>query len=291
MQDIVICGKAADSAFFEGALTQPHPKTTLRLPGALRLEGVEATDEALQALAEHAERLECDCLAVPAGLSLQNIRLFCFDLESTLIENECLNDMAAEAGVSNEVQELTRRAMAGELDFFESIRRRVALLAGQPATLIDRVVEKIHLNPGAKAVGDFCRRNGVPFYIVSGGFIEPARAVASWIGAQAVSNELVIRDGHLTGEITGPAGNEIVGALGKRRIVQGLAQLTQVSLKETLCCGDGANDIEMVRNAGLGIAYHAKPVLEAATSLRIRHTGLDTIPLLFTESWDDAEAL
>lgn len=292
MQDIVICGKAVDSTSFKDALSQLHPKTILHLPGAIRLEGVEAPDDAIEKLASLAEDAKCDCLTLPAGLSLQRIRLFCFDLESTLIENEGLNDIAAEAGVPEEVQELTRRGMAGELDFFESIRRRVALLAGQPASLIDRAIQKIRLNPGAKVVGEFARRNGIAFYIVSGGFIEMARTVASWVGATgAVSNELIVKNGRLTGEVTGPAGNEIICAAGKRRVVQGLAQLSQVSLKETLCCGDGANDIEMVRSAGLGIAYHAKPVLEAATPLRIRHTGLETIPLLFRESWDEAEVL
>lgn len=292
MHDIVICGKAADSGFFEGAIRQLQPKATLHLPGALRLEGVVASEKAIEQVAQIAHSAFCDFFVLPASLCLHDIRLFCFDMDSTLIENECINDMAAEAGVLDQMKELSRRAMAGEMGFLESLQKRVALLAGQPASLIDHSTRSVRLYPGSRQVADFARKHGIPVYIISGGFIDVARAVGNLIGASGViSNELVVKDGVLTGEVTGPAGNEIIDVFGKRRIAQVLAQLNHATLKETLCCGDGANDLEMIRCAGIGVACHAKPVLDAATKLRVHHTGIEALTLFFRESWDDAEVL
>lgn len=292
MHDIVICGKAADSGFFEGVIDQLQPKVALHLPEALRLERVTASEEVLEHIAQIAHAAFCDFFVLPAGLCLQDIRLFCFDMDSTLIENECINDMAAEAGVLDEMKELSRRAMAGEIGFLESLQKRVALLAGHPASIIDHSTRCVRLYPGSRQVADFARKHGIPFYIISGGFIDVARAVGNLIGASGViSNELVVKDGRLTGEVTGPAGNEIIDVFGKRRIAQVLAQLNRATLKETLCCGDGANDLEMVRCAGIGVACHAKPVLDVATKLRIHHTGIESLTLFFRESWDEANVL
>ena len=293
MHDIVITGAELEHELLADLIAEIHPERVLLRPSepALRLEGVERTAD-LKPLREAAERLQADFFRLPAGLSVKSFRAFFFDMDGTLIENECIDDMARAAGCLAEVEKVTRATMEGRLSFTESLEGRVAHLKGSPLSVIDHAVEAARPAHGAAELMKFAKRAGVDCYVVSGGFTAITRPVAKRLGMTgAVSNELEVRDDRLTGVVRGSAGGRILDADGKRRAVEVLAQLHGCSLKEVLCCGDGANDLEMVRAAGIGVAYHAKPVLRTAAAQQINHSGLEAVMLFFREAWRDAVPL
>lgn len=293
MLDIVLTGHDLDHQHgpLHELIAALRPQRVLYRPTepSLRLEGVEENAEGLAALAAEAERHEADYFEVRAGLSIKDFRAFFFDMDSTLIQNECIDDMAAAAGCLEEVRRMTREAMEGHWPFAENLQRRVALLKGQPESVIAHSTESVRITHGAPELMKFAARNGIQCYVVSGGFTNLTRPIAKRLGMTgAVSNELVLKDGCLTGEVRGPAGGKILDADGKRRAVEVLTQLLGASIDQALCCGDGANDLEMIQAAGLGVAFHAKPVVQAKAKLAIRHAGLEAIILLFREAWKDA---
>ena len=202
-------------------------------------------------------------------------KLLVADMDSTMITVECIDELADYAGLKAEVAEVTERAMRGELVFEEALRARVALLRGLQTEAIDRCrAERVRLTQGAGALVRTMRRNGALTILVSGGFTRFAGPVGEEIGFERiVANRLCVADGRLTGEVEVP----IVGAEAKRlalveaRLERGLVP------EETLAVGDGANDIPMLKEAGLGIAYHAKPAATAAAGARIEHGDLSAI--------------
>ncbi|HEX8582900.1 MAG TPA: phosphoserine phosphatase SerB [Allosphingosinicella sp.] len=202
-------------------------------------------------------------------------KLLVADMDSTMITVECIDELADYAGLKAEVAEVTERAMRGELVFEEALRARVALLEGLEASAIDRCrAERVRLTPGATALVRTMRRDGALTILVSGGFTRFADPVGAEIGFdRVVANRLGIENERLTGEVDVP----IVGAEAKRlalldaRIERGLAP------QETVAIGDGANDIPMLREAGLGIAYHAKAAAVAAAGARIEHGDLTSV--------------
>ena len=294
MHDIVIAGLPVGLSALRDPIGALSPRSTLlhHAQSAIRLEGVDASADDMASLRAAADAAGADCFVVPEGCSTERFRLFCFDMDSTLIENECINEMARAAGVFDEISRVTDEAMAGRLHFTERLRRRVALLAGAPISILGQAERAIRIMPGAEAVANFARRHGVSVYVISGGFSFLTRPLATRLGLSgAVSNELVLRDGRLTGEVTGPAGREIVDAVGKRRAAQILAHLLGLNLDNALCCGDGSNDIEMVTAAGLDVSFHGRAKLEAVANVRIRHNDLSAIPLLFRESWTTSRPL
>lgn len=227
-------------------------------------------------LATHASHV--DHLEVREPFIAQNLRVAVFDMDSTLIENECLDDLAHVAGVGLEVAQVTEKAMQGHYPFTQSITERALLLKGHSACLWQKVRAGIRFQKGVAAFISFLKHQGVATYIVSGGFDAIAREVAKTLGMTGfVCNHLVTRDGVFTGEVTGPAGGEILDADGKRRALEVIAMLNHASLKQCLAMGDGANDIPMITHAGMGIAYRAKPIVQAATPL---HVHLGGYPLL-----------
>ncbi len=228
----------------------------------------------------------CDTAFVPAGLSLRNFRCAFFDMDSTLIGNECIDELAALYDVKDQVAEITERSMRGELDFEHSLRERVKLLAGAPSSIIDKAAALIRPTPGAKETLALFHSFGVKTYIASGGFTQFAEIVARDYGMSGfVCNRLVIKDGKLTGETTGPAGGKVLDRAGKRRTMEVIAQVNGASLSQCIAGGDGANDLEMIGAAGFGFAYHAKPIVAQAAPYKINVGTFAVAGDWFIESW------
>jgi phosphoserine phosphatase len=199
-------------------------------------------------------------------------RLLVADMDSTIIGQECLDELAARAGVGAEVAALTERAMRGEVDFAATLRQRVALLRGQPVALLQRIFdEAVRLNPGARALVRTMRAHGAHTALVSGGFRFFTSRVAAAAGFDSFGgNEFEVRDGALTGNVAG----DVIGADAKRVRLLALQRELNLRTEETLALGDGFNDVPMLMAAGLGVAYHAKPKVRAAASARLDHADL-----------------
>ena len=212
-------------------------------------------------------------------------RLFVADMDSTIIGQECLDALAARAGVGDEVADLTRRAMEGEINFEEALRTRVRLLAGQPEMVLgETYVEDIHLSDGARTVVATLHAQGVATALVSGGFTFFTERIADAAGFDTCNgNRLAIADGVLTGEVEG----EIDGAAAKAAMLATLAEEHGVDPKDSMAAGDGANDIPMLEAAGMGIAFHAKAKAVEAAKIRIDHAGLRA--LLYVQGYSHDE--
>jgi phosphoserine phosphatase len=208
-------------------------------------------------------------------------RLLVADMDSTMISVECIDELADYAGVKAQVAEVTGRAMRGELDFEAALDARVALLKGLDAAMIDRCHdERVRLTPGARALVRTMRAHGAWCLLVSGGFSLFADRVAAALGFDAVrSNDLHVDDGLLAGTV----GRPILGAEGKRQALREAAAARGIPLADTLAVGDGANDIPMLKEAGLGIAWHAKPAAAAAADARIDANDLGAV--LFAQGY------
>jgi phosphoserine phosphatase len=211
-------------------------------------------------------------------------RLIVADFESTIIENEMLEELADFLGMRAHVAEITRRAMNGEIDFLAALSERVALLRGLPASVLDEAASRIRLVPGATALIATLRCAGVHTALVSGGFTVFAEPVAARLGFDSVvANRLDIADGKLTGALIPP----IVAGATKLETLVSLAVELGLSIEDTLAVGDGANDLPMLREAGLGIAFHAKPAVAAASRWRIDHADLTA--LLYAQGYRETE--
>ena len=196
------------------------------------------------------------------------------DMESTIIAEEMLDEMAETVGIRDRIAEITARSMAGELDFTAAIEERVRLLAGLPVAVLDRLRELMTLNPGARTLVKTMRAAGAYTVLVSGGFTHFTEAIQAACGFdESRGNRLIVTDGALSGEVARP----ILDRDAKRRTLQELAAARGLDPNSTCAVGDGANDIAMVTAAGLGVAYHAKPVLREAARVRIDHGDLTAL--------------
>jgi phosphoserine phosphatase len=258
------------------------------LGGAAGLEWVEpdrACDLLLAANAGSArvalEGLLPDVDVVVQPRAGRRKRLLVADMDSTMITVECIDELADYAGVKAEVAAVTERTMRGELDFAAALEARVALLKGLDSGVIDRChEERVKVTPGARALVRTMRAHGAYCLLVSGGFSLFADRVAAAIGFDAArANELQVAEGLLTGTV----GRPILGAEGKRQALVEAAQAQGVALADTLAVGDGANDIPMLQEAGLGIAYHAKPAAAEAADARVDANDLSAI--LFAQGY------
>ncbi|EME98183.1 putative phosphoserine phosphatase [Streptomyces mobaraensis NBRC 13819 = DSM 40847] len=247
-----------------------------------------AETEALRtALAIEAAKLGVDVAVVAAGLQRRAQRLVVMDVDSTLIQDEVIELFAAHAGCEAEVAEVTARAMRGELDFEQSLHARVALLEGLPESVVDKVRAEVRLTPGARTLIRTLKRLGFQVGVVSGGFTQVTDDLRERLGLDfASANTLEIVDGRLTGRVTG----EIVDRAGKARLLRRFAAEAGVPLSQTVAIGDGANDLDMLNAAGLGVAFNAKPVVREAAHTAVNVPFLDTVLYLLGVTREEVEA-
>jgi len=221
------------------------------------------------------------------SLSRRAKRLIVFDVDSTLIQGEVIEMLAARAGAEAAVAEVTEAAMRGELDFAESLHRRVATLAGLPAEVLEDVGEQIELTPGARTTLRTLRRLGYHCGIVSGGFRQVIDPLAHELEMDFVAaNELEIIEGKLTGRVIGP----VIDRPGKAKALRDFAQQAGVPMEQTVAVGDGANDIDMLAAAGLGVAFNAKPALREVADASLSHPYLDTVLFILGITRGEIEA-
>lgn len=201
-------------------------------------------------------------------------RLICFDMDSTLVHTECIDELAERAGVGDQVRAITESAMRGEIDFSESFRRRVALLKGLDESVMEDIARNLPYNEGLERMMKILKTVGYKTAILSGGFTYFAKYLQQKFGFDYVyANELEIVDGKLTGRYVG----DIVDGRRKAELLKLLCQFEGINLAQTVAVGDGANDLPMIGLAGLGIAYHAKPKVKATADQSISTIGLDGI--------------
>lgn len=227
-----------------------------------------------------------DVSVAPAGLARRGRRLVVMDVDSTLIRDEVIELLARHAGREAEVREVTERAMRGELDFAESLRERVAALAGLPYSVFAEVRDAVTLTPGARTLVATLTDMGLSVGVVSGGFIEVVGPLADDLGiTYAHANRLEVVDGHLTGRVDGP----IVDRATKAEKLREWAELEGLPLSRTIAIGDGANDLDMLAAAGLGIAFNAKPAVRASADTSINLPYLDAVLFLMGMSREEVE--
>ncbi|MET9066739.1 phosphoserine phosphatase SerB [Streptosporangium sandarakinum] len=224
------------------------------------------------AAAAHAHQV--DVAVQRSGLYRRAKRLIVMDVDSTLIQDEVIELLAAHAGCLPEVAKVTEEAMRGEIDFAESLRRRVALLVGLPESVFDTVRKELVLTPGARTLVRTLKRLDYRFAIVSGGFTQLTDALVEDLGIDySAANTLEVVDGVLTGRVVG----EILDRPGKARALERFAREAGIPISQTVAIGDGANDLDMLSAAGLGIAFNAKPVVREAADAAVNVPYLDSI--------------
>ncbi len=229
------------------------------------------------ALASVAIENKIDLAVEPGGLQRKSKRIVMLDMDSTLIEQEVINLLGQAAGKSSEIEAITDKAMAGDLDFKTALIERVSLLKGLDHNILSQVRDQISLTKGAKKLVDELHQQGHKVGVVSGGFIEVIEPILKSLEIDFYrANKLKIQDGVLTGEIDGP----LIDSHAKRMALEEFANQEQVRLEQTVAIGDGANDLEMIKAAGLGIAFNAKPKVAAAADTTISNQDLSTVLLL-----------
>lgn len=254
-----------------GAGCAPGAWRWLEGGGALDIEFAEHSDLARGAL--EGAFAACDVIVQP--LAGREKKLLIADMDSTMITVECIDELADYAGIKAQIAEVTERAMRGELDFSEALDARVALLKGLEESAIDRcLAERVRLSPGAETLIKTMRARGSLTILISGGFTRFAGPVGEMLGFERViANVLEIDGGALTGTVTKP----IVDSSTKEATLLAGAKERGLDLSETIAVGDGANDLAMIRKAGLGVAYRAKPIVAAAAMARVDHGDLTAI--------------
>jgi phosphoserine phosphatase len=239
----------------------------------LTVSGAEAT-ELRTALAAVAAATGADIAVEQVGLARRSKRLIVLDVDSTLVRGEVIDELAARAGRAAEVARITAAAMNGELDFAESLRARVGVLAGLPVEVLDEVREALVLTPGARTLIRTLQRLGFRCGIVSGGFTQITDPLAETLGLDfAAANTLEVVDGKLTGGLVG----EIVDRPGKARALARFADEFGIPMEQTVAVGDGANDLDMLNAAGLGIAFNAKPFVREQAHTALNQPYLDAV--------------
>jgi len=251
---------------------EPRPPQVVCIRNATRT----AEFDALIPLIE-AEKL--DWAFIPAGRKLSDYKLICFDMDSTLITIECIDELADFAGKKDEVSAVTEAAMRGEIDYRESLRRRLALLAGLDARVLARVFgERLLLSPGTRELLEAAQNAGLRTAILSGGFTYFTERLRIELGFDfATSNELEISGGKLTGRVVG----DIVDAAAKAHHTARLTDELGLRKEQVIAVGDGANDLLMMAQAGLSVAFRAKPATRAKADVAINFGGLDALLKLF----------
>jgi phosphoserine phosphatase len=261
-----------------------YPVTGLEL----RVSAPAGTGGRLQAgLARVGAQQGIDIAVEDYSLERRNKRLIVFDVDSTLIQGEVIEMLAERAGAGDAVAAVTDAAMRGEIDFTESLHKRVATLAGLPAAVLDEVADQVELTPGARTTIRTLRRLGFQCGVVSGGFRQVIEPLAHDLMLDFVAaNELEIIDGRLTGRVVG----SIVDRAGKAKALRDFATQAGVPMEQTVAVGDGANDIDMLTAAGLGVAFNAKPALREVADASLSHPYLDTVLFILGVTRAEIEA-
>jgi phosphoserine phosphatase len=239
------------------------------------------------ALTPLASNHSVDIAVSPGGLMRWAKKLVLMDVDSTLIAQEVIDLLGAKAGVQAQVKEITDRAMAGEIDFEVSLRERVALLKGLPESVIEEVRNEISLTPGATTLVSTLQKLGHTVAVVSGGFINVIEPILKSLNISLFrANSLEIVDGMLTGQVQGP----VIDRAAKATALKDFARIEGVELEQTVAIGDGANDLDMIALAGLGIAFNAKPAVRAAADSALSAPYLDSVLYLLGITREDIEA-
>ncbi len=237
-------------------------------------------------LATVANTHSVDIAVYPGGLMRWAKKLVVMDVDSTLIQQEVIELLGAKAGVADQIKAVTDRAMAGELDFEESLRSRVGLLKGLPESVLNEVRDEITLTPGARTLVETLHLLGYSVAVVSGGFTAVIEPLLNELGIKHYrANTLEIKDGLLTGNVLG----EVIDRAGKASALKEFASLEGVGLEQTIAIGDGANDLDMIAIAGLGIAFNAKPAVKAAADSSVSAPYLDSVLYLLGITREDVE--
>lgn len=266
-------------------VSTPDLKHLAKLSGASRIERIADTafrlHDARQAdgIAAACERAQLDYAFVPEDRRLADFRLLVMDMDSTLITIETIDELADLVGLKPQVAEITARAMRGEIEYDESLRNRVALLAGLDETALDRVYEeRLKLSPGAEELLAAAKRAGIRTLLVSGGFTRITERLRPRLGLDyTYANTLETSNGKLTGRIVG----RIVNANGKRDELIRVRDALGVERAQIIAIGDGANDLKFMGEAGVSVAYHAKPIVRGQATHAVNHVGLDGVLHLF----------
>ncbi|MGW5718057.1 phosphoserine phosphatase SerB [Amycolatopsis sp. NPDC003865] len=264
-----------------------YPVTGLELYVSVDQDTPDADAALRSELADAAVEVGVDIAVERAGITRRAKRLVVFDVDSTLIQGEVIEMLGAHAGVEPEIREITEAAMRGELNFTESLERRVALLEGLPATAIDEVAASIELTPGARTTIRTLKRMGFKTGVVSGGFTQVIGGLVDELGLDfAAANELEIVDGKLTGKVVG----DVVDRAGKAKVLRRFAGEYDIPLEQCVAVGDGANDIDMLSAAGMGVAFNAKPALREVADTALSHPYLDAVLFVLGLTRGEVEA-
>jgi len=262
-----------------------HAEELARITRAHAIEPITAHACRLRGAARHGELAgwcearALDCAWVPEGRRFAGLRLLAMDMDSTLITIECIDEIGALYGLKEKVSAITAAAMRGELDFTHSLQRRVALLAGLEASALERVYhERLQLSPGAEALIAACKAARVKLLLVSGGFTFFAERLKARLGLDfAHANTLEVRGGRLTGALAG----EIVNPAAKAKILRETVARLGAAREQVVAIGDGANDLPMITEAGVSIAYRARPIVRENSTYALDFCGLDGVLNLF----------
>ncbi len=263
---------------------QPEQPRLDAAPGtrAARLCDLGVDEQTARALlAPLAQAHGFDWALLAPGLRLRDFRLLVLDMDSTLVNVETIDELGSATGLKARIAEITEAAMRGEIaDYAESLRRRLALLAGTPESVLEQVWQRMRLNPGAEQLIDTAKSAGLQVILATGGFTWFAERLQRRLGLHGVcANELDIADGRLTGRAREP----IVDGAAKRRALLDACERLGCEPRRAIAIGDGANDLPMLDAAGLGVAYHGKPAVQQAADVSLNHCGLDGVLRLFED--------
>lgn len=259
-----------------------YPVTAVAFDGS----GVDV-EPLRRTLAEQALRLGVDISVQRGGPHRRGQLLVVMDVDSTLIQDEVIDLLARHAGSAESVAAITEAAMRGEIDFAESLRQRVSTLAGLPEAVFDAVRAEVRLTPGARTLVRTLRRFGFRVCLVSGGFDRVVDPIAAELGIDAVrANRLEVVDGRLTGRLLGP----VIDREGKRVALEEFAEQFDIPMSRTVAIGDGANDLDMLDAAGLGVAFNAKPAVRSAADTSVSVPYLDSVLYLLGLTRDEVES-
>ena len=285
MKDLVIQGPGLSTEALDTFKVVCLPERITLYRNAARCVAVRDDAETRKAVLGLSDFWKLDNALVDSKMRLSDFCLLALDMDSTLVNIETLDEVATYAGKGEYVAAITEAAMRGEVDYKESLRRRVAMLAGVDAALLQRVYdEKLALNDGAQHLVSECHRQGLKVLLATGGFTFFTERIKAKLSIDYTrSNELEILDGRLTGKVTGPNGAEIVDAEGKAQAIRDACAEIGCATSKAIAVGDGANDIKMMQLAGLSVAYRAKAVVRERATYALNYSALDGILNWFTD--------